>query len=155
MPTSIIDGTLLSTELRRARGQTSVFRTIILQPDGGEPVTFTNAVVKQPVSDALIPGTRGRFYLYNAFDQKGLHGLRTADGRALYGFANQNSWLFLALGLFNLLWIVVLMAFDDRVPMLGVAMLVLATLGFIFMRKGERDAKAQFDGDAGYRPPGS
>ena len=42
------------------------------------------------VADALKPGTRGRFYLYTAIDHRGIHGVRTADGREIYGFGKQN-----------------------------------------------------------------
>jgi len=38
-------------------------------------------------------------------------------------------------------------------PLLAILLMILSVAGFIFMSKGEQDAKAQFDGDAGYAPP--
>lgn len=152
MSTSIIDGTVTSAEIRRSRGGITVFRTIGFQRDNGPSQTIRNAVVKQEVADALTPGATGRFYLYNAFDLKGVHGVRTSDGRALFGFPTNNQKIFLILGILNIAWIALVIATRDGIPLLGAALLILAVTGYIFMGKGAREAKAQFDGDAGYAP---
>ena len=152
MTTSIIDGRVESAELRRARGGLSVFRTITFQPDRGPTRTIRNAVVKQNVADELIPGTQGRFYLYNTFDQKGVHGVRTPDGRETYGFATNNQKLFLLTGVISVVWIALRIAVDGDAPVLGILLLILGIVGYIFMGKGEREARTQFDGDGGYHP---
>ncbi len=41
-------------------------------------------------------------------------------------------------------------AVDGEVPLLGVALFVLAVVGWIFMGKGETEARQQFEGDAAY-----
>lgn len=151
MTTSIIDGHIEAADLKRARGGLSVFRSITFQQDGIGPRTIRNAVVKDNVAAELVAGARGRFYLYNAFDLKGVHGIRTPDGRDIYGFPGNNQKLFLILGLVNIVWIALIVATRGGVPLLGVALLILAIVGYIFMGKGQREAQEHFDGDAGYR----
>lgn len=152
MPTSIIDGSIEAADLRRAKGGATVFRSVTFQQTDGATRTIRNAVVKDNVAAELVPGARGRFYLYNAFDLKGVHGVRTADGRDVYGFAGNNQRIFLILGIFNLVWIAFTIAVRGGIPLLGAALFVLSVVGYIFMDKGQREAQAQFDGDAGYRP---
>ncbi|MBA3941373.1 MAG: hypothetical protein C0520_09210 [Sphingopyxis sp.] len=154
MTTSIIDGRVEAAELRRAKGGLTIFRSITFQPDTGPTRTIKNAVVKDNVASELVPGAAGRFYLYNAFDLKGVHGVRTRDGRSIYGFAANNKKLFLILGILNVAWIALrVFAIDGQVPLLAILLLILAVVGFIFMGKGENEAKAQFEGDAAYTPP--
>lgn len=154
MTTSIIDGRVEAADLKRAKGGLSVFRSITFQPDSGPTRTIKNAVVKDNVASELVPGAKGRFYLYNAFDLKGVHGVRTPDGRAVYGFAANNKNLFLLLAIVNIVWIALrLLVIDGQVPLLALLLLILSGVGFIFMGKGEREAQAQFEGDAGYSPP--
>lgn len=148
MTVSIIDGRVEAADLRRARGGLSVYRSITLQPDNGPTRTIKNAVVTQNIADELTPGAQGRFYLYNAFDQKGVHGVRTPDGRAIYGFAGNNRKLFLLLGVISTLWIALRVTVEGDVPLLGILLLILGIIGYIFMGRGEREAKAQFDADS-------
>lgn len=155
MSTSIIDGTVTETEVKRSRGGITIFKTIGFQHDNGPSQKIRNAVVKQNVADELKPGTAGRFYLYNAFDLKGVHGVRTPDGRDVYGFPANNQKIFLILGIVNIAWIALMAVTRDAVPLLGVAMLILAVVGYIFMSKGAREARAQFDSDAGHAPGAS
>ncbi|KTE38810.1 MULTISPECIES: hypothetical protein [unclassified Sphingopyxis] len=152
MGTSIIDGTITEAEVKRSRGGMTVFKSVDFQLDGGSRHMIKNAVVKQEVADELKPGTRGRFYAYTAFDLKGIHGLRTPDGRAVYGFPGNNQKIFLITGIANILWIALMLFTRGGVPLLGVALLILSVVGYIFMGKGASEAKAQFEGDAGYRP---
>lgn len=152
MPTSIIDGSIEAADLRRAKSGATIFRSITFQEDGVGTRTIRNAVVKDNVAAELVPGARGRFYLYNAFDLKGVHGIRSADGRDVYGFAGNNQKIFLILGIFNLVWIAFTIAVRGGVPLLGAALFILSVVGYIFMSKGQREAQEQFDCDAGYRP---
>ena len=154
MTTSIIDGRIEAADLKRAKGGVSVFRSLTFQPDAGPTRTIKNAVVKDNVASELVPGTAGRFYIYNAFDLKGVHGVRTRDGRATYGFATNNKKIFLIVGIVNIAWIALrVFVIDGQVPLLAILLMILSVAGFTFMSKGEKDAKAQFDGDAGYAPP--
>jgi hypothetical protein len=156
MSTSIIDGTVEEAVPGRSRGEVRVFKTIRFQLGDGSTRTVTKAVVKQPLADAIVPGAKGRFYLFNAFDIKGIHGLRAADGREVFVFPGNNQTIFLILGLLNLAWIALrLFVIDGQIPLLGVALLILAAVGWYFMGKGAAEAKAQFEADAGYSRTGT
>jgi hypothetical protein len=156
MSTSIIDGTIEDAEPGRRSGAVRVFKSIRFQLADGSSRTVTKAVIKQPLADAIVPGTKGRFYLFNAFDIKGIHGLRAADGREIFAFPRNNQTIFLIVGLVNLAWITLrVFLIDGGVPMLGLALLILAVVGWYFMSKGAAEAKAQFEGDAGSSPGGA
>jgi len=150
MTTSIIDGTVEEAVPGRSRGGITVFKSIRFQLDDGSSRTVTKAVVKQAIADELTPGAKARFYLFNAFDIRGVHGVRTPDGRSVYDFPGNNQKLFLILGVINLVWIAFTVAVKGGVPLLGVALLTLAAVGWYFMGKGQTEAKQQFDGDAGF-----
>ena len=151
MTTSIIDGTVEEAIRGRGRGDTTVFKSIRFQLADGTSRTVTKMVVKEPVTSELTPGAKGRFYLFNAFDLKGVHGVRTPDGRAVHAFPTSNRTIFLILGIVNFAWVALrVFAIDGQVPLLGLGLMVLAAVGWFFMGKGETEAKAQFEGDAGY-----
>lgn len=150
MSTSIVDGVVEEAIIKRARGGLVVFDTIRFQLDDGSSRTIKKAVVKQNVADALTPGSHGRFYLYSAFDLKGVHGVRCTDGSAVYGFPSNNAKVFLILGIVNIAWVALRVSMDGQVPMLGVALLILAITGYVLMNKGHREAQRQFDGDTAY-----
>ena len=153
MSTSIIDGTVEQAETGRSRGGITIFKSIRFALDDGSSRTVTKAVVKQEVADELVPGAKARFYLFKAFDISGIHGVRTPDGRSVYAFPGNNQKLFLVLGILNLFWVVFTIVVKGGVPMLGVALLILAAVGWYFMGQGQAEAKKQFDGDAGYAGP--
>jgi hypothetical protein len=153
MSTSIIDGTVAEAEPGRRRGAVTVFKSIRFELADGSSRTVKKAVVKQEIADELVPGSAGRFYLFKAFDISGVHGVRKPDGRTIYAFPANNQKLFLVLGIINLLWVVTMVAVRGAVPLLGVALLVLAAVGWYFMGKGATEAKQQFDGDNGLTRP--
>jgi len=155
MTTSIIDGTVEEAVPGRSRGGITVFKSIRFQLADGSVRTVTKAVVKKEVADELTPGAKARFYLFNAFDIRGIHGVRTPDGRSVYAFPGNNQKLFLILGGVNLAWVAFKVAVDGEVPLLGVALLILAAVGWYFMGKGQTEAMQQFDGDAGYAATGA
>jgi hypothetical protein len=149
MSTSIIDGTVEEVVPGRRRGAVTVFKSIRFQLADGSSRTVTKAVAGQEVADELKPGASGRFYLFNAFDIKGIHGVRTADGRSAYAFPTNNQKVFLLSGIIAVAWITLKVAVDGEVPLLGVALTILAVVGWYFMGKGKSEARQQFDGDAG------
>ena len=153
MSTSIIDGTVEQAVPGRSRGGITIFKSVSFTLADGSSRTVTKAVVRQEIADELVPGAKGRFYQFRAFDISGIHGVRTPDGRSVYAFPANNQKLFLVLGIINLLWVVVMIAARGAVPMLGVALLVLSAVGWYFMGKGQAEAKQQFDSDAGPSKP--
>jgi len=150
MSTSMIDGTVEEAVPGRSRGSVTVFKSIRFQLGDGSSRTVTKAVTRREVADELQAGAKGRFYLFKAFDISGVHGVRTPDGRAVYAFPSSNQKLFVLVGIINLAWIAFKVAVDGEVPMLGVGLVILAIVGWILMGKGQAEAKAQFERDAGF-----
>lgn len=151
MTTSVIDGTVEEIDVKTYRAGVRLFRTIRFRLDDGSEHTAKKLVTTAEVGDELVPGARGRFYLFKAFDIKGVHGVRTADGREVFGFPSNNQKIFLITGVLGVVWNLVLILTRDSISLLGVAMIVLSVLGWHFMGKGKREAEAQFDGDTGFR----
>jgi len=147
MTTSIVDGTVEAAEAGRRTGGFTVFKSLTFKLDDGSSRTLTKMVVKKALADEIVPGAKGRFYLFQAFDLRGVHGLRTPDGRAVYAFPGNNKVIFLILGVVNFLWIAFKVAVDAEIPLLGAGLMVLAVVGWYFMGKGEKEAKRQFDAD--------
>ena len=114
MSTSIIDGTVEEAVAGRSRGSITVYKSIRFQLHDGSSRTITKAVVKNDIAEHLAPGSRARFYLFNAFDIRGIHGVRTPDGRSVYAFPTNNQRLFLILGLVNLAWIAFMRGESDE-----------------------------------------
>jgi len=151
MSTSIIDGTVEhAVPGRSSRGGVTVFKSIRFQLDDGSSHTVVKSVVQRDVAAEFTPGSKARFYLFKAFDISGVHGVRTPDGRAIYAFPGNNQRIFLMAGIANLAWIAVRLATDGGIPILALALLILSVVGWTLMSKGRTEAKAQFDGDAGY-----
>ena len=151
MAVSTIDGTIEDAVPGSRRGGLVVFKSLKFKLDDGSSREITKAVVKQPLADELQVGTHARFYAFEAFDIRGVHGMRTGDGRAVYAFPTNNQTAFLVIGIINLLWVTVLIVTRGDIPLLGAALLILAVVGWYFMNKGKNAAKAQFDADAAYR----
>lgn len=152
MSTSIIDGTVEEVDVKTYRAGVRLFRTIRFRLDDGSEHTAKKLVTTKQVGDELTPGARGRFYLFKAFDIKGVHGVRTPDGREVFDFPSNNKKIFLIAGVLGVVWNILLILTRDAISLLGVAMIVLGAFGYYFMGKGKTEAQAQFDGDAGYRP---
>ena len=149
MGVSTVDGSIEKIELRRKKRGTAVYREIVFREADGGTRTIKNAVVKDPLNAEMIAGNEGRFYLFTAFDIKGVHGLRKADGLSIYAFPNTNAKLFAVTVAMSILWVVLRVVVDGNVPLLGVGLIILGTIGFFVMRGGERAAQSQFDADAG------
>lgn len=147
MPVSTIDGTVEEADLKWTRRGISLFRSIRFRAADGRERTVNKAVVKQQVAEQLTPGAQGRFYLFDAFDIRGVHGVRTADGRATYAFPGNNEKIFLIAGPIAALWVIFMVFAEGRIPVLGLAGAILSAFGWHFMHKGKREAKAQFDAD--------
>jgi hypothetical protein len=152
--TSIIDGTVTATDVKRKAGNMTVFSSIDFQRDDGKPHSLKNAVTKGKVTAAMQPGTSGRFYCFTALDIGGVHAVRTADGRAIFAYPGDNNQKIFLFGIIAAVaWIAIMLMTRDRIPLLGLAGLILGFVGFVFMGKGSRETQAQFDDDAGYTPP--
>lgn len=149
MGTSIVDGTIESIEAGRKNKRIAVFKTIVFRETGGETRTIKKAVVTGNLMDQIVPGNSGRFYLFTAFDIKGIHGLRKADGTALFDYPGKtNIKIFIGLIIISLLLIALRVSTGDGVPLLSVLLICLGVFGWYATSKSARETREQFESDA-------
>lgn len=153
MGVSAIDGTIEAMVLKRARRNVRIYDPIVFRLADGTARTWTRAVVDAGVAEHLLPGTRGRFYLFTAIDHRGIHGVRDAAGREAYGFARVNETAMLGVTAFCFLWVALTLYFAGDAPIIGTLILILGLPAWFLYRKTRLEAEAQFAADAGYRPP--
>jgi hypothetical protein len=146
MGVSIIDGTVESANLKRARRNLRVYDPIVFRLADGSTKTWTRAVVDAGVAAHLVPGTTGRFYLFTAIDHRGVHGARTAAGAEAYGFQTINETAF------SFVWVALSIYFVQDAPIIGSLILILGLPAWYLYRKTRLEAEAQFAADAGFRP---
>ena len=152
MGVSVIDGTIEEVVLRRRRKLASVYDRVVFRLADGSAKTWGKSVVWNNVADLLKPGLEGRFYLYTAIDHRGIHGVRTMDGREVYGFGKQNEIIsiviFVTMALTTFLSVTAL----GHVQYLALILLVLAIPMYLLYRGTRVQAERQFQADAGFRP---
>ena len=153
MGTKVIDGTLEAVWLKRRRSGVAVYDKLQFRLADGRAVTVGKSIVGPAVADRLVPGTSGRFYLYEAIDHKGLHGIRDAAGAAVYAFPTVNETAMAVVALLNILWLGASAVLADKVPLLPLFVTALAVPGYILYRATRMAARRQFEDDAGYAPP--
>lgn len=151
MPVSTIDGTIETATLKRKAGKVSVYDTVLIRQKDGTEATLKKIQAVDPVASALQPGVSGRFYTFSAFDSKGVHGLRTADGQSLFGFPANNEKIMLIVLILAVVMFGGWFVLDNRIALLPAGLIILGGLGYFFYRKGRIDATRQFEADAGYR----
>lgn len=153
MATSTIDGTVEEAVLRRRRAKASFYDRVKFRLDDGSTKTWTRAHVGNDVGDLLVPGTRGRFYLFTAIDHRGISGVRTADGREAFGVNRINEYaglgIFISMTLLTILYITML----EKVSLWALILAILGLPMFFYYRQNRVDAEKAFRADAGYRPP--
>jgi len=152
MATSTIDGTVEEAVLKRRRAQGSFYELIRFRLDDGSTRTWAKAHVMNNVGDLLLPGTRGRFYLFTAIDHRGVSGVRTADGREAFGVARLNEQVGLWLVIVNILLTVLYITVLDGISILALILIVLGVPMFFLYRQNRLDAQKAFRADAGFRP---
>lgn len=152
MGVSVIDGTIEEVVLRRRRKLGSVYDRVVFRLDDGSTKTWGKSVVWNQVADHLKPGLKGRFYLYTAIDHRGIHGIRTADGREVYGLGKVNEIIALVLLVVNALVVGLSAATTGDAPLLSVILMVLAIPMYLLYRGTRVQAERQFQADAGFRP---
>lgn len=152
MATSTIDGMVEEAVLKRRRRQGSFYERIKFRLDDGSTRTWAKAHVMNEVGDLLLPGTRGRFYLFTAIDHRGVSGVRTADGREAFGVAKLNEMVGLWIVIVNLLLTILYVAFMDSISVLALVLMVLGVPMFFLYRQNRLDAQKAFRTDAGFRP---
>lgn len=154
MGVSTIDGTLEEAHLKTARRNMRVYRQLKFRLADGSEKSVAKAIVDAEVAAALLPGTRGRFYLFQQIDHRGLHGIRTSDGQALSKFPRTNENAMIAVGCIGLFLTVLTLAMD-KISIWGVICVLLGFPGYFLYRGTRLAAEEQFAADQGYRVPTS
>lgn len=153
MATSTIDGTVEEAVLRRRRLKASFYDRVKFRLADGSTKTWAKAHVGNDVGDLLVPGTRGRFYLFTAIDHRGISGVRTADRREAFAVNQINEYaglgIFISMTLLTILYITML----EKISLWALILAILGLPMFFYYRQNRLDAEKAFRSDAGYRPP--
>lgn len=152
MATSTIDGTIEEAVIKRRRSQGSFYERIKFRLDDGSTRTWAKAHVMNNVGDLLVPGTRGRFYLFTAIDHRGVSGVRTDDGREAFGVAKLNEQVGIGIVIAMALLTFLYVALMNSVSILALVLMVLGVPMFFLYRQNRLDAEKAFRADAGFRP---
>jgi len=152
MGVSVIDGTIEEVVLRRRRKLNSVYDRVMFRLDDGSTKTWGKSVVSNNVADHLKPGVKGRFYLYTAIDHRGIHGLRAADGREVYGFGKQNEIISIVIVVTMTLTTFLSVTVLGHVQLLALILMVLGVPMYFLYRGTRVQAESQFQADSGFRP---
>ncbi len=153
MAVSIIDGTLETFTVKRKasavwRLHDLVFRT----NEGGESRLDGMCVVTPQIGAALQPGVSGRFYIYRAIDNKGIHAVRPAGGSVLMKFPRSNETLMGILFLINIAAAGAMFALDGRPNWLTIALIPFTSVLWFLYRATRKEAEAQVAADGAARP---
>ena len=151
MAVSYIDGTLEQAELKRAPLNLRIYKQLTFRLRDGKARTIQKAIVDAEVAALLEPGVSGRFYLFNAPDHRGVHGIRDDQGRAVFAFPRNNERAMLIV---SIMGIVLLGATLAMGMMSGWALITIALgVPFYFIFRSTRiAAERQYEGDGGYAP---
>ena len=109
-------------------------------------------MVDAKVAEHLVPGTKGRFYLFTAIDHRGVHGVRTDGGVEVYGFRKINETAMLWVTALCFLWVATTLYLVQDAPLIGSLILILGLPAWYLYRKPRLEAEAQFAADSGYQP---
>ncbi|HEY0013647.1 MAG TPA: hypothetical protein VGB79_12450 [Allosphingosinicella sp.] len=153
MGTRTIDGTVEAVWLRRRRSKVAVYDKIRFRLEDGGTHLLGKSIVGAAVAERLVPGARGRFYLYSAIDHQGVHGIR-AGGRGDFAFPTVNENAMAVLALLNATWLGVAVTLTGKVPLLPLFLTAVTVPGYFLHRRTRSEARRQFDADGQYAAKG-
>ena len=145
-----IDGTIVSADLKSARGKQSVFRSIVIRDTNGKRHDLKKVIIHRKVADAITPGAEGRFYTFRTIDTFGMQGVRLADGRVYYGHDSATEKLMAIFATVNFAWLAWSMFENGTLPILAALGLTLCTIVFVSYYSSRMGAKRQFEADVAY-----
>lgn len=155
MGVSTIDGTLEEAVLRRAVGKVRIYDRLKFRLADGSEKSIAKSIVDGDVGAALVPGTSGRFYLFTAFDHRGLHGIRDSQGNCVFGYPSNNEKAALISAILGFVLVAIAILVYGGISLLGLGVMILGIVGYILTRKTRAEATAQFEADNAYRPGGT
>jgi len=129
-----VDGTLVVAKLRRSVFGGAVYTDVTVLSDDGSHSAIGTVLALDDMKPAMVPGSRGRFYFYDAVGTKGIHGFRPVRGKAHAHFPLRWDVMAGGIGALNLLmaigWYLNDGSFAPFATFLGLLGLVLAALFF-------------------------
>lgn len=147
MAASTIDGTVETADIKRQNKMLHQYRTLRFKLDSGGERVISNAVVDNVVAARLQPGAAGRFYLFDAFDVKGVYAYRDALGQSVAGYPGQNEKLgLIAIGI-GLVALVLFGLFSDGIPVIVFVGIGLGALGLFLTRSARLAVERLFAAD--------
>jgi hypothetical protein len=149
MSVSLIDATVEDAQIQTDRAGVIIYRSLRLRLASGEVQQLAKVLTAKDVGTAIVAGAQGRFYLNKVLGVQGVHGVRLADGTALYGWPGSNDKIYILAGVIGALWVLVLLATRGAIPILGLGLASLGGSAWYISAKVKREAQAQFEGDAG------
>ncbi len=153
MATSIIDGTVEEATFKRAFRKMQVWGPLKFRLRDGSTKTLDKVIIDASLAPFITPGNSGRFYCYAAIDHRGIHGVRTDRGEAVYGFARNNEISGIICAVAGLFLTVMYIAFMDGVSIWGLICIVLGVPLYFLYRQTRLDAEKQFAADSAYMAP--
>src|SRR3546814_17780214 len=101
-------------------------------------------------SDVCSSDLSGRFYLFTAVDQKGVHGIRSRQGETAYAWVGGNEKAMRFMFLLLLATVVLMIAITGAVGLLPFGIMILSAVCWYLYRKARIESRRQFDADSGY-----
>ena len=148
MAVSIIDGTLESVTVKRKASRVWRLHDLTFRNDQGVETRLDGMCVVTPqIGAALQPGVSGRFYVFRAIDNKGIHAIRSPEGSVLMKFPRSNEQLMGVLFVINLVVAAAMFAIDGRLSWLTIALIPFTSILWFLYRSTRKEAEAQVIAD--------
>ena len=147
MAVSIVDGTLESFELKRKAPAVSIYRDLVIRHGDGGETRLRKSVSAAKVAEQLELGAKGRFYLYESIDNKGIHGVRLENGATVHAFPVMNERVMLLVLVINCVLLIGRILIEGVLWYLPLALIVLAAIVYPLYRKTHLEAREQFQRD--------
>ena len=150
MEIETIDGTVVSAAVQRATGKVTVYSEIVFRLADGAERRMGKVAVAPGVAETLEPGSRGRFYAYEAIDHRGIVAARTQGGHAAFDMPSGNERIMLVAAIAGSAYFIVMLATRGGLSLLGLAISVLCGFAYQGYRKLRIESRARYDADSGY-----
>jgi hypothetical protein len=154
MSVSIIDGTITDAVPGRRAWGVRFFKRLDFRLADGSTTSVTRAMVHSDLAGKLQPGTSGRFYLFKAYDHRGLHGYRDEQGRGCFHFPRNNEIVLAVVMVPVALWVFYVLFAWAGLPIFWTILLALGIASLIHYRHVRHEAERQFSADGAHRAPG-
>ena len=109
-----VDGTLVVARLKRRVLGGAVYCDVTIRGAGGGETNLGTMMALDDMRHAMVPGGRGRFYVYDVLGSKGVHGFRPASGKAYANFPRRWAVMCWGAAALNLLIALSWLLFESR-----------------------------------------